>query len=187
MKRNVAIELSAGEIIAHFDDDDLYAEGYLTWMSAPRRMRMARMAPRGLVSHLLVVKDVQENRDRTWKSVGLLDQCLQGPLGSEHKKRKMIEHAYIYIYLYLYLCKSLQLCFPEARSMCRAICKLPHVHLRCPCWFAARYFLALIDINSSVPCSALLLCFPATAEINATLRVVDIPTAMLSLRDLCLC
>ncbi|CAK9080406.1 unnamed protein product [Durusdinium trenchii] len=43
MKRNVAIELSAGEIIAHFDDDDLYAEGYLTWMSAPRRMRMARM------------------------------------------------------------------------------------------------------------------------------------------------
>eukprot|EP00438_Fugacium_kawagutii_P029111 Skav233708 [mRNA] locus=scaffold2120:22102:24105:+ [translate_table: standard] len=32
MKRNVAIELSAGEIIAHFDDDDLYAPGYLTWM-----------------------------------------------------------------------------------------------------------------------------------------------------------
>lgn len=32
LKRNVAIELAAGEIIAHFDDDDLYAPGYLTWM-----------------------------------------------------------------------------------------------------------------------------------------------------------
>ncbi len=32
LKRNVAIELAAGEIIAHFDDDDLYAPGYLSWM-----------------------------------------------------------------------------------------------------------------------------------------------------------
>lgn len=32
IKRNVAIELAAGEIIAHFDDDDLYAPGYLSWM-----------------------------------------------------------------------------------------------------------------------------------------------------------
>ena len=27
-----ACRASAGEILAHFDDDDLYASGYLTWM-----------------------------------------------------------------------------------------------------------------------------------------------------------
>ncbi|CAE7540133.1 smrc-1 [Symbiodinium sp. CCMP2456] len=32
LKRNVAIQLAQGEILAHFDDDDLYASGYLTWM-----------------------------------------------------------------------------------------------------------------------------------------------------------
>ena len=32
LKRNVAIELAAGEIIAHFDDDDLYATDYLSFM-----------------------------------------------------------------------------------------------------------------------------------------------------------
>ncbi|CAE7151869.1 unnamed protein product [Symbiodinium pilosum] len=32
LKRNVAIQLAQGEVVAHFDDDDLYASGYLSWM-----------------------------------------------------------------------------------------------------------------------------------------------------------
>lgn len=32
LKRNIACQLSRGDIIAHFDDDDLYGPGYLTYM-----------------------------------------------------------------------------------------------------------------------------------------------------------
>lgn len=32
LKRNIACYISRGSMIAHFDDDDLYASGYLTWM-----------------------------------------------------------------------------------------------------------------------------------------------------------
>lgn len=31
-KRNVACHLAAGDVVAHFDDDDIYAPGYLAWM-----------------------------------------------------------------------------------------------------------------------------------------------------------
>lgn len=33
LKRNVAVALAAGDVIAHFDDDDLYAAEYLTFMA----------------------------------------------------------------------------------------------------------------------------------------------------------
>ncbi|CAK0788327.1 unnamed protein product, partial [Prorocentrum cordatum] len=32
LKRNIAVHLSEGEVLAHFDDDDLYAPGYLAFM-----------------------------------------------------------------------------------------------------------------------------------------------------------
>ncbi|CAJ1457540.1 unnamed protein product [Effrenium voratum] len=91
-KRNLCCHLARGAIIAHFDDDDLYAANYLSRMSATLAQRKRAMQPAAATLSEWHMMDVKDQR------FGFFDPKTDNLLSHEQRESFMYGYGFSFVY-----------------------------------------------------------------------------------------